>query len=100
MGEITEGKWHKHHVKRVVGNRQFLWDYLKSHPCVSCGESNPIVLEFNHVDPSTKIAEVSFFIKRTRTKLITEIEKCEVLCANCHRKHTAIQQQWYKNIEF
>lgn len=31
-------------------------------------------------------------------RLAAEIERCEVRCANCHRKKTAIEQDWYKTL--
>jgi hypothetical protein len=33
----------------VEEGRQYVWSYLSTHPCVDCGESNPIVLESDHV---------------------------------------------------
>ena len=88
----------KHKHNRRVKNRQYIWDYLKTHPCVICGESDPVVLEFNHIDPSTKIDTIAQLMKHTFTPLLNEIEKCEVMCSNCHARHTAIQQNWYKDI--
>ena len=85
---------HKENVKiRKLKHRQplqdWVWYYLKDHPCVDCGETNPIVLEFDHL--SDKVASVSELIRST-TKLetiIDEITKCEVRCANCHAIVTA-----------
>jgi hypothetical protein len=77
---------------------QFIWDYLASHPCSTCGEEDPIVLEFDHLsqeDKSENVSEMaSFSLKRVKE----EIGKCRVLCANCHRRHTALQLGWYKHI--
>ena len=75
--------------------------------CVKCGyNKNPKALEFNHIDPSNKYrdrngktvdisrmaiasgknsAEKSRYAIKT---ILKEIEKCEILCANCHREHT------------
>ena len=73
-----------------------MWDYLKKHPCVDCGEKNPIVLEFDHL--RDKLIEVSRLVQYTSiNKVQSEIEKCEIRCANCHRRKTAIQFGWYKN---
>lgn len=75
----------------------FILDYLKTHPCVKCGESNPIVLEFDHLrDKEMDISKA----KRcgwTNERLSAEMNKCQVLCANCHRIKTAEEQGWYKN---
>ena len=77
--------------------RKFMWDYLKKHPCVDCGEKNPIVLEFDHL--RDKLIEVSRLVQYTSiNKVQSEIEKCEIRCANCHRRKTAIQFGWYKNL--
>jgi hypothetical protein len=75
-----------------------LLSYLSRHPCVDCGEDDPVVLEFDHIDPTTKMFEVSILMKRRVgwCRVRTEIEKCVVRCANCHRRRTAIQFGWRK----
>jgi len=85
---------------RRMRNRQFLWDYYKTHPCADCGNNDPIVLELHHLDPSQKIGGVSQLVHNTRSiKVIEEeIKKCEVVCANCHRHRTAKEQGWYLGI--
>jgi hypothetical protein len=76
-------------------NHQFVLDYLLLHPCVDCGESDPIVLEFDH--KHTKEYSVSNLIRdHSIEKIIKEIEKCEVRCANCHRRKTAKDFNYYK----
>ena len=79
--------------------KQKLIDYLKSHPCVKCGEADPVVLEFNHINPNEKEWNISQMVKTNWSwdSIMREISKCEVLCANCHRRHTANQQKWFKN---
>lgn len=62
--------------------------------CQVCGETFPQALEFHHRDPSNKLFEISQFYglqrqyKRSLKELIEEIDKCDVLCANCHRKES------------
>ena len=76
-----------------------LTEYLSNHPCEICGEDDPIVLEFDHIDPSTKHRTVSKMISghTSWNKILNEIEKCRILCANCHRRHTYKQQgHWGK----
>jgi hypothetical protein len=79
----------------VRRNRIFLRNYLASRPCVDCGESDAIVLEFDHVRGSK-----SFNVSRGASdgmsirKLSAEIKKCDVRCANCHkRRHKG--EFWY-----
>lgn len=77
--------------------REFIWKYLSENPCVDCGENDPLVLEFDHRDSESK----KFVISRPPTKsnlsvIREEIAKCDVRCANCHRRRTAKQQDWYK----
>jgi hypothetical protein len=70
-------------------SKEFIQDYLKSHPCVDCGESDSIVLDFDHVR-GEKEYDVSRLVNQGARlwKIIKEIEKCEVRCANCHRRIT------------
>ena len=57
-------------------------------PCSSCGEPCAACLEFHHLDPASKDVCVSSAVRRgwSVERLLVEIRKCVVLCANCHRK--------------
>lgn len=61
---------------------------LKTLACETCGEKDPVVLDFHHRDPKKKdftiAAAVAF--KYPWAKIEREIEKCSVLCANDHRR--------------
>ena len=66
-------------------------DYLLEHPCVDCNETDPIVLEFDHIDSQTKLDAISDMVKCQRPwrVIFAEIQKCQVRCANCHMRKTA-----------
>jgi hypothetical protein len=81
--------------RRITANLRQLRDYLTSHPCVDCGECDPVVLEFDHVR-GDKVANVSKMVRdRPWSAILQELEKCEVRCANCHRRRTARQFGWH-----
>lgn len=75
-------------------NTEFLVNYLKTHPCVDCGEKDFLVLEFDH--RKNKSDNVSNLMSYSINKILKEIEKCDVRCANCHRRKTVEQLGWYK----
>lgn len=87
---VREARRRASRTKRRA-NKEYVWNYLLSHPCVDCGEPNPLVLEFDHVK-----GEKKFDLSRPRTALlqpvIEEIAKCVVRCANCHRLKTALDR--------
>lgn len=70
-----------------------VFNYLREHPCVDCGESDPVVLEFDHRDLATKRLAIAQMIERRYSwqAIIVEIGKCDVRCANCHRRKTSRQ---------
>lgn len=76
--------------------RDYVFEYLSTHPCSICGETDPVVLEFHHL--GEKDNEVSRLMGRGASleALIREIKKCSVVCANCHRRITAEERGWYK----
>lgn len=77
-------------------NRMYAHNYLSTHPCVDCGESDIIVLEFDHVR-GKKEYNVSELVAHCYSvkKIQKEIDKCEVRCCNCHRRKTMKQLGWY-----
>ncbi len=78
---------------------EFLLQYFLKHPCVDCGETDPRVLEFDHKGERPKFRAVSQLIRSqcSLVKVQEEINKCEVRCANCHRRKTAIDFKWFKS---
>lgn len=76
--------------------RDFVYQYLLSHPCEICRENDPRVLEFHHVGKKdmeiTRMVTGGWSLKRIRE----EIDKCQVLCANCHRKVTVEERGWFR----
>lgn len=87
----------KNKKKYINKAKDYLVSYLKEHPCIDCGESDPVVLEFDHVTGTKEnsICRMTF-IGCSLAKIQKEIEKCVVRCANCHRRKTAKQLGYYK----
>ena len=75
---------------RLAKKREFIQNYKLERGCRFCGyNAHPVALELNHIDPSTKKYNISKqLISISMPKLLEELEKCEVLCANCHQIHT------------
>ena len=77
-------------VVRVALAKAYVDNYKMNKGCARCGfNEHPVALEFDHIDPSKKSKTVSQLVKKGVMKnIISEIEKCQVLCSNCHRIHT------------
>jgi hypothetical protein len=90
-------KARKRNKKIVHENQQKILNYLLQHPCIDCGESDPVVLTFDHVRDSL-LSNVSQIVNRAANwdVIEKEIAKCDVRCANCHMRKTAKQFN-YKN---
>jgi hypothetical protein len=81
-------------------NQRKYFDVLSQSYCIDCGEKDPIVLEFDHKDNVDKIDGVGNMVNAGYSwgVILEEIKKCDVRCANCHRRRTAKQFNWYKDI--
>lgn len=87
-------RWNKEHAVQIRANalvkRQQTRELIrlaKSHPCLDCGVFYPsYVMDFDHVR-GKKVANISSGRFMTAPKrLLAEINKCDVVCANCHRE--------------
>lgn len=86
-------------IKRQRDNRLKLIEYLSNHPCVDCGEDRPECLDFDHVH-GVKRGNISTMVGNSLSwdRILEEIEKCEVRCANCHRVKISQQFDWYSKL--
>jgi hypothetical protein len=73
--------------------------YLQTHPCVDCGETDVVVLEFDHVRGCKERTISSMLVQGySFAKILEEIAKCDVRCANCHRRKTALAGKWLRTV--
>ncbi|QDK03905.1 HNH endonuclease [Mycobacterium phage Lewan] len=89
-------RWSKFRARTAA--RAFMYKYLGENPCVDCGESDRVVLDLDHVR-GEKDHDVSVMVARgfSLPKIQAEVAKCEVRCANCHRRATAKRDgSWYR----
>lgn len=82
-------------IKNRERNRKIAMNRMVN-GCVDCSEKNYVVLEFHHV--GEKLHNISHLLYQPAglERLMTELEKCIILCRNCHTKRTAQAQGWDK----
>ena len=74
--------------------KQWLDRIKQRTPCMDCGGSfPPECMDFDHRDPSSKRMPVSKAVEKSWKTLLEEIEKCDLVCANCHRVRTRKQHE-------
>jgi hypothetical protein len=80
-------------------NARKVFEFLQQNPCKRCGETDPIVLEFDHLEKTDKIESISNMIANASWQQIeSEIAKCDVLCANCHRRKSAAEFNYKRHV--
>ncbi|MFC5528487.1 hypothetical protein [Cohnella yongneupensis] len=79
---MRKAKEYKNEIKR------WLEEYKSKLKCELCSENHPAALDFHHRDPTTKSFDIAQCLRlgKGRESILAEIEKCCVLCSNCHRK--------------
>lgn len=92
----------KENIYRQIKTRQRelknkIWDYKKTHPCMDCGETDPIVLEFDHLsDKEFNVGDAGNF-GYSWERILNEIRKCNVVCRNCHVRRTWQRARWSRD---
>ena len=90
-------QWYRDHKEEasVKGREKYRkkrveWDaFVATQKCLHCGMKDPVCLDFHHRDPETKDYPVSQMLTYGWKRIMEEVDKCIVLCANCHRKEHA-----------
>lgn len=77
----------KENQKRIIKEIE---DYKASNPCCDCDQFYPsYVMDFDHRIPQEKFKNVSYLVRNgSRKQVWEEIEKCDLVCSNCHRIRT------------
>ena len=72
--------------QKKIKLRKMVSDYKKSKGCKNCDYNDPRALCLHHTNPKNKKMDISNLISRSYSAgaVKKEMEKCEVLCANCH----------------
>ena len=78
-------------IRKDKTRRMMMEFYLKN-PCVDCGETDPRVLDFDHIN--NKKVNISTLLSKEYSwdSILEEASKCQIRCANCHRRKTSIEQ--------
>jgi hypothetical protein len=88
-------------IRRVLReNQRRMVEYLREHACIDCGEDDVVVLEFDHL--RDKRAGVGILLRygMSWTTILEEIDKCEVVCCNCHRRRTLRRSGSYRLMDW
>lgn len=99
--------WNNTHNKTANIKREKIIEFKEnSEGCIKCGEKRHYLLDFHHLDPSTKSFQIAQGESKGWDKVKVEIDKCILLCSNCHRefhyfeKKNNIILEEYLNLKF
>ena len=87
---------HNNYMKQKYKEKQNMVQELKAQcACAKCGDQRGYVLDYHHINPDEKENGIARMVSNNYTldKVFTEMEKCIVLCANCHREFHYFQSQ-------
>lgn len=69
--------------------REYIRQSKLGKPCVDCGVHYPYyVMDYDHRDPTTKTTNLARMPRHSLESIQKEIDKCDLVCANCHRTRT------------
>jgi hypothetical protein len=96
-GQYNREYYSKNPAQRVLitkRNRDRIYvflDEMKQQPCKDCKNTfPPCAMEFDHLNPKTKLGTIARLVHEgaSKERLLKEIKKCDLVCANCHRLRT------------
>lgn len=93
---------HTKFMKEIYDSKKGFVSEIKSKiKCRKCGESKSYMLDFHHLDPTVKEADVARMTSNTYRidRILDEIQKCIVFCANCHREFHYLNDNYDVSLE-
>lgn len=67
---------------------------LKAHPCTDCGiQFHHAAMQWDHIPGEPKSANISNMVDHAKSRILAELDKCELVCANCHAIRTFERRQ-------
>lgn len=81
-------RYRERNIRRRKERNEWFNEVKSNLSCITCGEDSNYCLDFHHRDPEVKERNIGETVNRgwSKKRILEEIEKCDVLCANCHRK--------------
>jgi hypothetical protein len=76
-------------ARRVERAREYIWELFKNSKCDDCGLRDPMVFEFDHLGDKTMDISKMISSNYGLTAIQAEIRKCDIVCANCHKRRTS-----------
>jgi len=89
----VSAKRRRHDIRVRDRNKAFLAEYLRTHPCVDCGEPDIVVLEFDHIRGHKTGCVKQMARDCSMDTLVREVRKCEVRCSNCHKRRHYLEKK-------
>jgi len=101
MGSPRNAEYRRRHNRGMSRNRRITNKMVRDERflegCMDCGEMDPIVLTFDHVQ-GKKIFDLSNSLSVSAIRYKQELDKCDVVCANCHMRRTHARKQVIINV--
>jgi 5-methylcytosine-specific restriction endonuclease McrA len=86
MNAYMKERWRKRRLSAI--------EFLGGH-CVDCGTEDG--LEFDHIDPKTKVCSIAKASSFSELRFWAEVEKCQLLCTPCHLEKSRSNGDFAKN---
>lgn len=88
---VVDRKW-----AAIAANQSRYLTYLSEHPCCDCGNTDIRVLEADHLHSKYKNVSDMLSTGSSWSRILTELAKCDIVCANCHRIRTQLRRPSYR----
>lgn len=97
--ESRRQKQYEFKKKNLAIIRKELWKLLSSSFCIDCGIQDPVAFEFDHIEDNKKYNVGAMMSNGSYSwdAIRKEIDKCEIVCANCHRHRTNNRLGWWRS---